>query len=86
MIKQYKITNSFKVLRNILLVSMMLAINIWLSLSWANSKNTFNKLSVIINGGEILNNKIYFSYIDNLTERKINELSNKEILDIILYI
>ena len=84
MTKQYKTTNSFKVLINVLLVSIILIINIWGSLSWADSKNTFNEISVIINGGEILNNKIYFSYVDNITERKINELSNKEILDIIL--
>ena len=84
MIKKYKTTNSFKVLINILLVSIILIINIWGSLSWADSKNTFNELSVVINGCKILNNKIYFSYVDNITERKINELSNKEILDIIL--
>lgn len=84
MTKQYKTTNSFKVFINVLLVSIILIINIWGSLSWADSKNTFNELSVIINGGKILNNKIYFSYVDNITERKINELSNKEILDIIL--
>jgi len=84
MTKKYNITNSFKIFINILLVSIILIINIWISLSWADSKNTFNELSVIINGGEILNNKIYFSYVENITERKINELSNKEILDIIL--
>ena len=84
MTKKYKITNSFKVFLNIIFVFIILIINIWLSLSWADSKNTFNERSVIINGGEILNNKIYFSYVDNITDRKINELSNKKILDIIL--
>ncbi len=84
MTKKYKITNSFKIFMNIILVSILLITNIWLSLSWADSKNTFNERSVIINGGEIFNNKIYFSYIENIIERKINEISNKEILDIIL--
>ena len=84
MTKQYKTTNSFKVFINVLLVSIILIINIWGSLSWADSKNTFNELSVVINGCKILNNKIYFSYVDNIAEGKTNELSNKEILDIIL--
>ena len=84
MTRQYKATNSFKVFINVLFASIMLIISIWGSLSWADSKNTFKELSVIINGSEILNNKIYYSYVDNITERKINELSSKEILDIIL--
>tara|TARA_B100000965_G_C19394993_1_gene670749 strand:+ start:80 stop:844 length:765 start_codon:yes stop_codon:yes gene_type:complete len=84
MTKKYKPANSFKVFINIILVSIIIMINIWLSLSWADSKNTFNELSVVINGCKILNNKIYFSYVDNIAEGKINELSNKEILDIIL--
>ena len=84
MTKQYKTTNSFKVFINVLLVSIILIINIWGSLSWADSKNTFNELSVVINGCKIINNKIYFSYVDNIAKGKINELSNKEILDIIL--
>ena len=69
MTKQYKTTNSFKVFINVLLVSIILIINIWGYLSWADSKKTFNELSVIINGGEVLNNNIYFSYVDNITER-----------------
>ena len=84
MTKQNKTTHSFKVFINVLLVSIILIINIWISLYWADSKNTFNELSVIINGAEIFNNKNYFSYIENFSEQEINELSNREILDIIL--
>ena len=64
MTKQYKTTNSFKIFINILLVSIILIINIWGSLSWADSKKTFHEPSVIINGSEVLNNEIYFSYIN----------------------
>ena len=84
MTKKYKIRNSFKIFSNIVLVSIILIVNIWLSISWADSKDTFNEPLVIINGSESFNNKIYFSYIDNMTEKEVNELSNKEILDIVL--
>ena len=62
--RKYKTTNSFKVFIKVLLASIILIMNIWGSLYWADSKNTFNELSVIINGGEIFNNKVYYSYVN----------------------
>jgi len=84
MTKQNKKRDSSKILLNMVLIAIILVINIWLSLQWADSKNTFNEPLVIINGAEILNNKIYFSYINNMTEQKVKELSNEKILDIVL--
>ena len=73
--------NYFIIVSKFIIISSSMALIIWMSVLWENSKKPFYESSIIVNGASAINDTTYLSYINQMTGQRVNDLSKKRLIN-----